>query len=207
MCSPAQAGLLVLGMPLSEHDAQLLFLAADEDGSGGIDKDEAVEKFFGPLRDLDAAPAAPPPAAAPGFDARTTALRRLDLSHNVFRAAGCRHLAEMLGAPRVRVRELSLAHNSIGGRGGAALMEGVAANKSLQVLDLTGNIMGGLGDRHGRGALREGRWVGVPVRACVCGWICGWRGHGRVGAGRGDCFGARLGGCLACTHVQAQRER
>lgn len=128
------------------------------------------------------------------FDARTTALRRLNLAHNAFREAGCCQLAALLLAPRIRVEELNLGHNGIGGNAATYLAEGLAQNRSCRVLDLTGNNFGG--HRSHDYAQHEKR---LDIRQCVPPLRPHFLASGWAHARGRTCARARSPPALVCT--------
>lgn len=67
-------------------------------------------------------------------------LRRIDLSHNPLGSRGTKSIGQAIGLPgAVGLRSLKLSHVGMGSVGAVALAEGVAANKGLRLLDISGN--------------------------------------------------------------------
>eukprot|EP01043_Picozoa_sp_COSAG02_P025888 COSAG02_NODE_1472_length_12451_cov_183.797037_3_plen_1172_part_00 len=67
-------------------------------------------------------------------------LRRLDLSHNTLGSKGTKSIGNAIGLPGAAgLRSLKISHVGMGAVGTVALAEGVAANKGLRLLDISGN--------------------------------------------------------------------
>jgi hypothetical protein len=72
-----------------------------------------------------------------------TALTRLDLSHNHLTVVGATTLVvTLLDQLTATLRDLCLAHNSLGNAGTVAVAAGVRANASLRRLDVSANAVG-----------------------------------------------------------------
>jgi Ran GTPase-activating protein (RanGAP) involved in mRNA processing and transport len=72
-------------------------------------------------------------------------ISRLDLSLNSMGARAASALSSLLRSPGTRLRDLCLRDNSLGDAGVVILADGLAANHSLQKLDLGGNAVGAAG--------------------------------------------------------------
>jgi len=129
-----------LGEVLRASSLEVLILASNELGAGGIDVLASVLPTCHHLRHLDLSWNQLGPTGAFSLAAQLPKmhLRQLELSSNQLEAAGAKALAVALAEDRHLVT-LDLSWNSMGDEGGIAIAQMLSTNRTLQHLNLAIN--------------------------------------------------------------------